>query len=108
MEYDLVVCADAYAAVHLVMPLIFHNVLEWKKAALTRNDVPGEIFGELTEERLRYDQKVIDYLRNQGFGFSSDVFVTFLIDNWQYESGHAIFSCNASHHHFFQKTECSL
>ena len=98
MEYDLVVCTDAYAAVHFVMPLIFHDFHEWKKAAMTRNDVPEEIFGELTEDRLRYDHKLIDFIRNQGFGYSSEVFVTFLIENWQYEPGDALLSCNASHH----------
>ena len=87
MDYDLVVCVDAYAAVHFMMPLLFHNADEWKAAASTRNDVPQEIFGELSLERLRYDQKFIDHIRNQGFGIASELFVTFFIDNWQYDPG---------------------
>ena len=86
MEYDLVVCVDAYAAVHFMMPLVFQNVQEWKEAAMTRNDVPEEIFGELTVERLRYDQRFIDHIRNQGFGYSSELYINFMIDNWQYGS----------------------
>jgi len=87
MEYDLVVCVDAYAAVHFMMPLVFDNAEDWIAAASTRNDVPDEIFGELTAERLRYNHHFIDHIRNQGFGFSSDLFINFFIDNWQYDYG---------------------
>ena len=87
MDYDLVVCVDAYAYVHLMMPTIFDDCDVWMNAAKTRNDVPVEIWGELSEERLRYDHAFIAHIRNQGFGFSSQAFLNFLTDNWQYDTG---------------------
>ena len=87
MDYDLVVCVDAYAAIHLVMPTMFNNVDAWIQACASRNDVPEDVWGCLTEARLNYDREYIRHIRDQRFGFSSEHIVTFLSYNWQYESG---------------------
>ena len=98
MDFDLVVCVDAFACIHLVMPTIFSSAEEWQKAAASRNDVPEDVWGDLSEERLRYDALFVSYLKNQAFGFSSHRLMTFMTDNWQYEPGDIIldFVCDLS------------
>ena len=87
MEYDLVVCVDAFASIHLVMPSLFKNAADWQEAASSRNDVPEDVWGDLSEDRLRYDIQFISHIRNQAFGFSSDRLMTYMTDYWQYECG---------------------
>ena len=92
MDHDLVVCVDAFACVHLVMPSLFDSVHEWTLAAKTRNQVPEEVLGDITEERLLYNKAFIKHLRNQGFGYSAQGFINYMFDHWQYEPG-IVFSC---------------
>ena len=87
MDYDLVVCVDAFACIHLVMPSIFNNVSDWQSAASSRNDVPEDVWGDLSDDRLRYNIQFIAHIRNQAFGFSSERLVTYMTDNWQYDCG---------------------
>ena len=87
MDHDLVVCVDAWACIHLVMPTLFTSPDEWKNAACTRNDVPEEVWGDLSEDRLRYDKAFIAHIKNNGFGFSSLRLLTYMTDYWQYEPG---------------------
>ena len=65
MDHDLVVCVDAWACIHLVMPTLFTSPDEWKNAACTRNDVPEEVWGDLSEDRLRYDKAFIAHIKNR-------------------------------------------
>ena len=87
MDYDLVVCVDAFACVHFVMPSLFNSFHGWVTAAKTRNNVPEDVLGDLSEARLEYDRRFIKHLRNQGFGFSSERLINYMIDHWQIEPG---------------------
>ena len=91
MDFDLVVCVDAWASIHLVMPTLFNSANEWEKAARTRNDVPDDVWGDLSEQRLRYDQMYITHIKNQGFGFSSVRLLTYMSDHYEYEPGFLYF-----------------
>ena len=87
MDFDLVVCVDAWACIHLVMPTLFRSASDWKKAASSRNDVPQDVWGDLSEQRLHYDAQFVAHIKNQAFGFSSQRLVNYMTDNWQYEPG---------------------
>ena len=77
-QYQIAVEVDSWSIVHLIMPLVIDDPIEWAAFALKRSEVPSEALGVVTPKRHAFNRRLCLFLRSKDFTSTSQFVSHFL------------------------------
>ena len=87
MDIDLILCCESWACIHLIMPTLFDNAQEWMEAVHSRQDLPIECQGTISETRFYDNLRFIQFVQSNGFSRESGHMMNYFCQHWQYDNG---------------------